>query len=211
MALLSFIGGAMLISLSGVMAPGPMTAAAVTAGEAGPRGGIRLALGHGLVEFPLMALLYFGFTRYLQGDAVMQTLGIIGGIFMLYMAFGLFSSLKSMGHIEAKGGTSPLIDGALLSLGNPYFILWWATVGSALIITAKGFGITGFLIFAIAHWMCDLVWFTFLSGASHQGAKKLGSGFLKTVSAISGIVLVIFALYFLYDALSRPLFFLPFR
>ncbi|MCX7668933.1 MAG: lysine transporter LysE, partial [Anaerolineae bacterium] len=45
----------MLISLSGALSPGPLTALAIGEGaRAGRWAGTRLAIGHGLVEIPLV-------------------------------------------------------------------------------------------------------------------------------------------------------------
>jgi len=58
--LVGFLLEAVLISLSGVMAPGPMTAAAVGMGSKSPHAGAFLAVGHGIVEFPLMVAILYG-------------------------------------------------------------------------------------------------------------------------------------------------------
>ena len=69
MPLVAFLLEAVLISLSGVMAPGPMTAAAVGAGSESPRAGALLAVGHGIVEFPLMVAILYGFGVLLNRTA----------------------------------------------------------------------------------------------------------------------------------------------
>lgn len=53
MALLTFLFTAVIISLSGVMAPGPMTTVTISKGSKSPYAGALIAVGHGIVEFPL--------------------------------------------------------------------------------------------------------------------------------------------------------------
>ena len=55
-----FLFQAMIISLSGVMAPGPITAATIAAGTKSRHSGALIAVGHGIVEFPLMFLILAG-------------------------------------------------------------------------------------------------------------------------------------------------------
>jgi hypothetical protein len=51
---LQFLAGAMVISLTGVMAPGPLAAVTVGKGSKAPHAGALVAVGHAVVEFPLM-------------------------------------------------------------------------------------------------------------------------------------------------------------
>ena len=60
MSLLLFLSNVLVISLYGALAPGPVTAAAIGMGSGNRLAGMYMALGHGLVEFPLMLLLLLG-------------------------------------------------------------------------------------------------------------------------------------------------------
>lgn len=61
MPLLTFLIGAVFISLTGVMAPGPVTAVTIGEGSKSPHAGAFVAIGHGIVEFPLMIAIFYGF------------------------------------------------------------------------------------------------------------------------------------------------------
>ena len=54
-----------VVSLSGVMAPGPVTAATFVAGSRRRHAGLWIALGHAVVEVPLMLLLAAGMGEFL--------------------------------------------------------------------------------------------------------------------------------------------------
>jgi len=64
-----FLLSAAAISLSGVMLPGPLTAVTIAKGYRNQNAGSLIALGHAIIEIPLMALVYFGFAQLLTGDA----------------------------------------------------------------------------------------------------------------------------------------------
>jgi len=83
--------------------------------------------------------------------------------------------------------------GMLLSLGNPYFLVWWATVGAALILRSVSFGLLGFLSFALFHWLCDFVWSYFLSALSFKGGQFFGKRFQKIAFSVCGALLVFFS------------------
>jgi len=201
MELLFFLSQVFVISLSGVLAPGPVTAAAIAMGSRNRFAGPLMAIGHGIIEFPLMILIILGMDKILKSTPTKITIGLAGGAFLLFMAIGMLKSSRRKEQLNAKPTrTGPLTAGILLSVGNPYFLIWWATVGLALAMTAKGLGIWAFALFAIVHWLCDLVWLTTLSWASFKGSILLGPRNQRIVLLICGLALLAFGLFFIYSA-----------
>lgn len=196
-----FLLQAAVISLTGVMAPGPITAATLGAGSRSPHAGALVAAGHGLVEFPLMALVYFGLGGFLGEPPVRAVIFSLGAVFLLVMGADMLRSARSAAGPRTVGGVSaPLAAGLALSLGNAYFLLWWATVGASLIAKAAAFGIAGVLSFALVHWLCDFAWLYALSALSFKGRNLFGAGFTRTVFLACGIALVGFGVLFGLDA-----------
>ncbi|HYW68841.1 MAG TPA: LysE family transporter, partial [bacterium] len=106
---------------------------------------------------------------------------------------------------ERMREASPFTAGMLMTGGNPYFIVWWATVGATLVFRAWSYGVWQFVLFAVLHWSLDLIWYFFLSSAAFKGTKLLGDRFLKGVSLIAGLMLLYFGVRFLLDALGKLL------
>jgi threonine/homoserine/homoserine lactone efflux protein len=206
MPFLFFLFEAMLISLSGVMAPGPITAVTVGKGNKSPHAGAMVAIGHGIVEFPLMISIFYGFGYLLNVFYVKAVIAFVGGLFLLVMGVDMFRSMKQYEVSPREYTHSPMVAGILLSLGNPYFLIWWATVGAALISRSVSFGLLGFLIFAILHWLCDFLWYYFLSALSFRGGRFFGRRFQKIVFAMCGIFLLFFSGIFILDAVRMFLF-----
>ncbi|MFC1529067.1 LysE family transporter [Candidatus Latescibacterota bacterium] len=200
-----FLIQAVIISLTGVMSPGPMTAAAVGTGTRSPHTGAMIAVGHGIIEFPLMALVYYGLGHFLSISYVKATIFALGGLFLLFMGVGMLINLQSPGELSKSRTKAPIVVGMLFSLGNVYFLIWWVTVGTALISKAVEFGIAGVMIFALVHWLCDFVWFYFLSTASYKGGRVFGAVFQKSVFGVSGVFLILFGGLFMFDAIRQLL------
>jgi threonine/homoserine/homoserine lactone efflux protein len=205
----AFLITAILISLSGVMSPGPLTVVVVGKGARSPRAGALIALGHGAVEFPLMILVVLGLGPLFQHDVFATSVGLAGGAVLLWMAAGLLLSLRPSAAKEATPErlreASPFMAGVMMTAGNPYFIVWWATVGATLVFRAWGYGVWQFAVFAVVHWSLDLIWYYFLSSAAFKGTKLLGDRFLKGVSLVAGLMLLYFGIRFLTGALSSVL------
>ena len=129
-----------------------------------------------------------------------QVIGIAGGGLLLFMAVGMFRGLGGGEVAGASDSRSPVAAGAVLTAANPYFLVWWATIGATMAMQAAGFGAAGFVGFMIVHWLCDLGWSWFLSALSFRGGRFFGKAFQKAVFAVSGAALLFFGGKFLYDA-----------
>jgi threonine/homoserine/homoserine lactone efflux protein len=196
-----FLLEAALISLSGVMAPGPITAVTVGKGSESPHAGAWVAIGHGIVEFPLIALIFWGFGHLLNLNHVKTAIALVGGLLLLLMGIGMFRSIKRAEIGPRQYDRFPVIAGILLSAGNPFFLIWWVTVGAALISRAAQFGMGGLLAFALVHWSCDLTWCYFLSALSFKGRRFFGKRFQEVLFAICGLGLLFFGGKYITDAL----------
>jgi threonine/homoserine/homoserine lactone efflux protein len=202
-SLLLFLIQVVGISLSGVMAPGPVTAAAIAMGTRNRFAGALMAVGHGIVEFPLMILITLGMDRILKSATAKIVIGFAGGLFLLIMAIQMLRSLRGAEQQEARiSRRGPILAGIVLSGGSPLFLIWWGSVGLNLAITATGFGIWAFALFAIVHWLCDLIWFSILSWASFKGSGLLGPRRQRIVLLICSLALFGFGLVFIYNAAS---------
>ena len=83
MTFIAFLAQTIIISLSGVMAPGPITTVTVGAGMRSPHAGALVAIGHGIVEFPLMILIIFGLGHVFSQEYVKVVIFSLGGLFLL--------------------------------------------------------------------------------------------------------------------------------
>lgn len=168
-----FLIETVIISLSGVMAPGALSAVTINHGMRNSRAGVSVAIGHGIVEVPLLILIYYGVGALMQISGFQSTIGIIGGVLMAWMGVSI---VRSSGTVvsKVKLEESSVWAGVMLSAGNPYFLVWWATVGSSLVIRSVEYGLVGVLLFGICHWMCDLVWLWLLAFLAHRASASFG-------------------------------------
>ncbi len=200
--LASFLLKAVIISLSGVMAPGPITAVTVSKGTEHPHSGAMIAIGHGIVEFPLMILIIVGFGQFLEVTWVKVVIGILGGLFLFKMGIGLLQSIRGTRIGQSHHRYTPLQAGVVLSIANPYFLVWWATIGAMLITGAYQFGLWGLVAFVVVHWSCDFFWLYFLSSLSFKGGQFFGQRLQKVLFTVCGVFLLFFSGKFIYDAMA---------
>ena len=196
--ILVFFGFAIVISFSGVMTPGPVFAATVAKGYTDQKAGIKIALGHGLIEFPLMALIILSLGYVFKDPNVKLGIGLVGGSLLVFLGLLMIRSRRETTEAakdDSRYGT--IVTGALTTSANPYFFLWWATVGALLISNAQEFGAIVVLIFAAVHWSCDLAWYSFTSFAVFRTRHLWTPLVHEIVFIICGALMVGFGIYFI--------------
>ncbi len=184
------------------MAPGPLTTIVVAKGNESPHAGAFVAIGHGIVEFPLMFAVLYGAEHLLGLSYVKAAIASAGGLLLLMMSIDIFRSPNRMDVGPRKKAHSPVVAGILLSVGNPYFLVWWGTVGATLILRSVRFGLMAFLAFAILHWLCDFFWNYFLSALSYRGGEFFGKRFQRVLFLACGLFLVFFGVKFIVDGVA---------
>lgn len=191
-----------LIGLTGALAPGPTLIATINASlKRGWMAGPLVTLGHIMVEIVMVGLIVAGLSLFI-GDYT-WLIAVIGGFALVI--FGILTILESrQAHIDITENnpqtTSPFLAGAVTSISNPYFWIWWFTVGSALLIGAYQGGIIIVLAFILGHWMADLGWYTLVSVSIHEGRFILGEKQYRLILAACGVFLICFGGYYLFTA-----------
>jgi threonine/homoserine/homoserine lactone efflux protein len=194
-----FLLSAVAISLSGVMAPGPMFAVTVAKGHSDPLAGAWVGLGHGVVEFPLMAGIYLGFGSVLAHGAVKDVVAVAGGIVLVVMGYGMIRARNTLALDGTALPYNAVTAGVLSSAANPYFLLWWATVGATLVSRSLKFGLVGFVIFAIAHWLCDVGWSLAVSASVNKTKRFWSQRLHRYLFIACGIILFYFGVWFVHS------------
>ncbi|MDM7999604.1 MAG: LysE family transporter [Dehalococcoidia bacterium] len=191
------------ISASGVMMPGPVTAIVISKGTQSKWAGLMVAIGHAIVEWPLMAIIYFGVSAFLKSDGVQIGLGIAGGLLLIWLSVGVFKAKPVDVDVKYEGAhKNAIIAGVATTTASPYFFLWWATVGVTIVAGAKVFGGGWVVLTGGIHWLFDAVWLLFISLFVFFLRRFLTSKVQRVISVVCGLTLVGFGVYFIYRAID---------
>ena len=189
-----------VVALSGALMPGPLLT--ITVGEATRRGfwaGPLIILGHGILELTLVVLLLAGLGTVLNRPLVLGTVGLVGGGVLAWMGLGLLrASRTSRLQMEAKSttGLHPVWSGIFMSLANPYWLIWWLTIGLGYVMFSMQYGWLGVALFFVGHILADFAWYTLVSGAVAQGRRLISDRIYQGFLAGCGVFLFGFAGYF---------------
>jgi len=206
MSVLDFGVEVIAISASGVLAPGPLFFANMLYGtRQGARAGLKMAYGHTVVELPLIILLAAGLFTSAIAAQYAGTIGIIGGIGILGFAGLQIADVMKKKDLSATlsatpsiaGGKSPFIAGIALSALNPFFLIWWFTVGLKLISDSATFGLAAgiVILFGLHIWM-DYAWLAGTAYLASKGSSVLKSKYYPLMLLGLAAILLYYGVYF---------------
>jgi threonine/homoserine/homoserine lactone efflux protein len=208
MNLSDFVATVVVVTASGALAPGPLSFGILMQGsKEGARSGFSCAIGHTLVEFPLVLALALGLLAVASQPMIKSVIGLVGGVGLIgFGVFQIYETVKNRTKPNEEPRTrslpaSSVVLGLALTGLNPYFILWWLTIGSVLIVQALAFAaIIGVLIMYVSHVWMDYAFLTTLAYFSKKGKSIVGSKYYKAVLIAFGLILVYYGLSFAIDA-----------
>jgi threonine/homoserine/homoserine lactone efflux protein len=204
-----------VIGLSGALMPGPLLTATINeSSRHGFLSGPLLVLGHGILELMLVAALLAGMAPFLRADWLFITISLTGGAILLWMAYGMFRTLPSLSIARVTGpATEPTItrgehrrlvwSGILLSLSNPYWTIWWASIGIGYILYCQRFGLWGVAFFFTGHILADLTYYSAVAAMIARGRRFFSDRVYRSVTALCAAFLVLFACYFVYTGVQK--------
>ncbi len=196
-----FLASVLLISLSGVLMPGPLFAVTIKKAAKSKTAGALIAIGHGIVEFPLMFLIFFVLSQFTIPSFVQVVVGLVGGFFMIFMGIQAFRNRHKQEEATVDLKRDSVLAGVWTTAANAGFILWWLTIGTTLILNAKLFGLLGFTVFAGVHWLTDFSWYTVVALLIFKSQRFWNERIRMGIALFCAAVFIGFGAYFMGSAL----------
>jgi threonine/homoserine/homoserine lactone efflux protein len=227
MNIFEFASEVIILSASGVLPPGPLFLANLIYGtKQGLYAGVKIAYGHTIVELPLIILITLGIFRlfpFTLANENLRMIGLIGGIAIILFSitqigsiirkgdindnlqntnYGITHSLSKKINRRLEGGA--FVVGIIFSALNPFFLIWWLTVGLKLISdSVYSFGIIeGILILFSFHIWMDYVWLAITAYLISKGQSILKLRFYYYFIICISFVLVSYGVYLLIVNIS---------
>ena len=117
-----FLASVLLISLSGVLMPGPLFAVTIKKASKSKTAGALIAVGHGIVEFPLMFLIFFVLSQFEIPSIVQVAVGLVGGFLMIFMGMQAFRNRHKQEEATVDLKRDSVLAGVWTTAANAGFI-----------------------------------------------------------------------------------------
>lgn len=207
-----------LVALTGAMSPGPLlTYTIIKSVKTRKRGylmGLWIIIGHAFLEMGIIILLLLGFSFILKNIIVVRIIGVAGGLILVFFGVSIIRDVyrgniptdflhSSIPEDEnttdngSQGLENPIVGGIMISMSNPYWWIWWATIGLAFMIQ---FDIsfrnwTKLLAFFLGHEAGDLAWYLIVSTLAFFGIRYLNKKAYYGILVSCALFMILFGIY----------------
>jgi len=201
--IIEFAVTVIIISASGVMAPGPLFAANIAYGlQGGGKAGIKMAVGHTIVELPLVILLGIGVFSFEIFPEFRILISILGAITLFVFAGIQIKTTLQMKETTFNLKHNAVLTGITLSALNPFFIIWWLSVGFKLISDAMLiWAFVGIIVVFLLHIWMDFVWLYSVACLAAKSSKILSNKNYKILMMGLSAMVIYFGISFITDVI----------
>ena len=202
---------ALFIGYSGAVMPGALLTYVINQSlKKGIKVGYLTIIGHAILEMILIVLIFLGLNAVLSSTIMSIVISFVGGALLVYFGVaGVLEVLQKKLTVEIDENAKTdsdgkiILSGGLISLANPYFIIWWAGIGMALLFESyKAFGVLGVVVFAIGHFLADLTWYLFVSGVITKTKGFLNKKAYAVLAFVLSTALVGFGIYYFISGIQ---------
>jgi threonine/homoserine/homoserine lactone efflux protein len=188
------------IAFSGALAPGPLLVSVVhESTKQGAKSGPLIILGHALLEIGMIICIIFGFTRFINSLFLIRTISLIGSGVLVYSGVSMLKALSSFSislDNTDKKQKNLVATGITMSIANPYWTIWWLTIGLGLILSAQKNGFYAIIVFFLGHILADFSWYAFVSVVISKNKRFITEKVYRAITSTCAFILIGFGIYF---------------
>lgn len=206
--------GSMVVAFSGALVPGPMLTLVISSvARKGFWTSFFIVVGHSLLELVVVISFFLGILKFLDNPLIAKIIGLMGGIFLLYLGIDIvvsifkkkftidFKSVLKQKTITGKSTGTVILKGILISLVNPYWYIWWISIGAAFLIKSVEFNTLGISSFYIGHISADFIWYLFIGFLVNTGRRFFNQKIYNSILIACSIFLFYLGIRFIIEAI----------
>ena len=206
--------GSMIVGFSGALVPGPMLTLVISSvARKGFWTSFFIVVGHSLLELVVVVSFFLGILKYLSSPLITKIIGILGGTLLLYIGVDIiisvfkkkytidFKSMLKQRTITGKSTGTVILKGILISLMNPYWYIWWISIGAAFLIKSVEFKTLGVSSFYVGHISADFIWYLFIGFLVNTGRRFFNQKIYNGILIACSIFLFYLGIRFIIDAI----------
>ncbi len=195
---ISFILSSFILGIAFCAPPGIITAETIRRGLArGFRPALFVQFGSLVGDSTWATIALTGLAFLVQNPVARIILSVLGMFLLLKLAWDALQEFRKGTHFSEQpaSGRGDFATGAVLSLSNPFNIVFWTGIGTSAFASIPGQPQTIHLVAFFAAFMTGaFVWCFFMAGMVAWGRRFLTQGFFRAVNLLCGLALVYFGM-----------------
>lgn len=174
--------------------------------QGGYRHGWLVGLGALSADTVYAALIVSGLTPVADSAALRVPLFLAGATMLGYVGYRSVRTAVRGSDVDAShhvGGRHSYVTGLLMAVFNPMGIVYWLSVGAALVAEAvERVGTAGSPVLVGGVFCGIFLWVTFLSWLAQVSRRFVTGNGMRWITGIGGIALIGFGIWFFYQAVA---------
>jgi threonine/homoserine/homoserine lactone efflux protein len=199
---ISFFISGMVFGLSSGLIPGPLLTLVISESlKHGSIEGIKVAIAPLLADLPIVLGTIFIFSRLNDIHPVLGTISILGGLFLIYLAFESFV-FKESSLTKPDLKPKSVRKGVFTNFLNPAPYLFWISIGAPTVVRAANISALSVFLFIFSMYLFlvgSKAVLAILTGRSRHFIKS--RYYLYTVRGL-GLILLIFSFFFFKNGMK---------
>ena len=197
---MSFIEG-FLLGLGAAVPLGPINILIMNSALKNYASAVTIGLGALSADMLYLTLILLGVTTILNHPYILMTLGVLGSVFLIYMAYIIFKGRHRLLDSNKKEVSSKIrikyyIQGFILTFINPYTVAFWLSIAAYTANKEMDAFIT-----VIGMLSALLLWITLMPYTVHRSKHKISQKVSYYLSLFSSVLLLGFGLSLLVNIL----------
>jgi threonine/homoserine/homoserine lactone efflux protein len=194
-----------MVAFSGALVPGPLMTAVIARSASragsGALSGPLISIGHAAAESAMLAAIMLGLGRFAHSAAFLAAVTCVGGLMLMVYGAMMLLSLKKFKWQDGGAVAAPrsglVWEGLLVSVANPYWLIWWVTIGLGLVLSARKTGLFAVAVFFLGHISADFLWNSVVSFTIAKNRRFISEQVYKRLILVCALALAGFGVYFL--------------
>lgn len=200
--MIEFLVTGIILGIYSGFSPGPLLVLVISQTlKHGYTEGVKVAFAPIITDLPIILITILFVSLISEYNSILGVISILGGIYIGYMAYKSFKTRGLSEDIEFEPPNS-LKKGATVNFLNPSPYLFWITIGGPLLIQASAENPLSAIMFIIGFYGLLISSKIFLAYAAGKSRDFLTGKIYIYTMRIIGIILVIFAIYFVKQGIQ---------
>lgn len=188
--IMDFLQG-MLLGLTAAVPLGPINLLIMNEALKVYKNGVSVGFGAMSADATYLLLILFGLSTYFNHHALLNTLSLLGSLFLFYMAYSIYKNrnekIKKMDAHVKSSLLKHYFKGYALTLLSPYTMVFWLSVATLSLSKSHPIFIVSGMLFAIFLWITLMPYFIYRT--KHLISQQMYS----KIALISATVFCLFA------------------
>lgn len=192
----------MIIGLATGLSPGPLITLVVSETlKKGKKEGIKVAISPLISEAPIILFVLVILSSVAEKSTLMGVISLLGACFLIYLGLSnLRTNVKeSKDHL---GKDNALLKGITTNLLNPNTYMFWLTIGGRRILESVQLHFSVAILFIFGFYLMLVCSKTAVAITVDKSKTLIKSKYYTYITRALGVVLIVFALTFVRDALE---------